>query len=114
MSNEAGYIPPSLPANELRKLLLEALENVPGKDFETYHARFDHLERGLTVDDVIHGIEGSWTFQRPPKFNKTAWQWKYRLAAKTIDYEDMVIVVAVDSLKRTFEVITRWTHEETD
>jgi hypothetical protein len=115
MSKDAGFIPPSLSASELRTLLLEAIENAPGeKNPETYHARFDHLERGLTTDDVIHGIEGSWTFERQPKFNQREWQWKYRLAAKTIDDEDMTIIVAVDTMSRTFEVITRWTDKEAD
>ncbi len=115
MSKAAGFIPPSLSATELRTLLLKAIEGATGeKNPETYHARFDHPERGLTTDDVLHGIEGPWTFERPPKFNRQQWQWKYRLAAKTIDDEDMTIIVAVDTMSRTFEVITRWTDQETD
>src|ERR1700761_8433549 len=115
MSTAEGYTPPSLTEDELRKLLLDAIENAPGdKNPETFHARFGHLERGLTTDDVIHGIEGSWTYERQPKFNKDHWQWVYRLAAKTIDDEDLTIIVAVDTANRTFEVLTRWNPEATE
>jgi hypothetical protein len=104
----AGYIPPQLGEAELRKLLLEALDSAPDVNPETYHARFDHLERGLSVDDVIHGLERPWLFERAPKFNRREWQWKYRIATESIEGESIVIVVAVDTGNRSFEVITRW------
>lgn len=104
----AGYIPSHLGEAELRLLLLEALDNAPDADPETYHARFDHLERGLSVDDVIHGIERPWTLERSPEFNKDEWQWKYRIATESIDGDPMVIIVAVDTVNRSFQVITRW------
>jgi hypothetical protein len=104
-----GYIPPQLSEADLRKLLLGALEGASGRGSpETFHARFDHLERGITIDDVIHGIEHAWTFERAPEFNREAWQWKYYLATETIEGERLTIVVAVDTGSRTFEVITRW------
>jgi len=41
-----GFIPPRLDEATLKALVLEALENVPeSRTVETYHARFDHLER---------------------------------------------------------------------
>lgn len=104
-----GYAPPCLSEAELRALITDALENRPNEAAnETYHARFDHLERNLSMDDVIHGLERPWTFDRPPEFNKDEWQWKYRIATQSIDGDDLVIVVAVDTLNRSFEVVTRW------
>lgn len=104
-----GYIPPQLSEGELKSLLLDTLENAPDwKTPETFHARFDHLERGLSVDDVIHGLEREWKFEKQPEFNREQWQWKYRIATETIDGDPMVIIVAVDTTNRTFEVITRW------
>lgn len=59
-----GYIPEHLSEAALRKLLLEALEEVPDwSSPESFHALFDHLERGLSSDDVIHGIESEWTLR---------------------------------------------------
>jgi hypothetical protein len=104
-----GYIPPYLDKSALRALLLEALNNAPQLGtVETYHARFDHLERGLSVDDVIHGLEREWEFDRKPDFNKDEWQWKYRIATESIDGDAIVIVIAVDTANRSFEVVTRW------
>jgi Domain of unknown function (DUF4258) len=109
MSTGAGYQPPSLSESELKSLLMEALEDAPGwKSQETFHARFHHLERGISVDDVIHAIQGDWVFERPPEFNASQWQWKYRIATRTIDEDPLTIIVAVDTANRTFEVVTRW------
>jgi hypothetical protein len=49
-----GYRPPYLSEADLRALLKDALENGNGPENpETFHARYDHVERGLTLDDVI-------------------------------------------------------------
>ncbi len=104
-----GYIPPQLDEPALKALVLDTLGNAPELGtVETYHARFDHLERGLSVDDVIHGLERDWTFDRSPEFNKDEWQWKYRIATESIDGDEIVIVIAVDTTNRSFEVVTRW------
>jgi hypothetical protein len=72
----------------LRKLVLEAIDNATDTGTpETFHARFGHLERELQIDDVIHGLEQPWSFDRPPAFNKFHWQWKYYLATENIDGE---------------------------
>lgn len=107
MSN-TGYIPSCLTEEGLRSLVNDALENGPESANETYHARFGHLERGLSEDDVIYGLERNWTFDRKPVFNEEEWQWKYFLATKSIDDDDLLIIIAVDTLNRSFEVITRW------
>jgi hypothetical protein len=109
MSIDRGRQPPSLTEAELKTLLVEALDDAPGwKSQETFHARFDHLERGISIDDVIFGIRSGWSFERPPEFNSSAWQWKYRIATQTIDEEPLTLIIAVDTADRTFEVVTRW------
>ena len=108
MSRE-GHVPPHLNEAALKALLLEALNNPPkAGTVETYHARFDHLERGLSADDVIYGLEREWKFDRKPDFNPDEWQWKYRIATESIDGDEIVIVIAVDTANRSFEVVTRW------
>jgi hypothetical protein len=104
-----GYRPACLDEGDLRALVLEALAGTSGPErLETYHARFGHLERGISIDDVIHGLERPWTFERPPEFNESEWQWKYRIATETIDGDHLTIIIAVDTASRSFEVITRW------
>lgn len=108
-----GYIPEHLSATALKKLLLEALGDVPNwSSPETFHALFDHLERGLSTDDIIHGIEREWTFERPPKFDHDHWQWRYYLAAESVDGDPITIVVAVNSRDREFVIVTRWRGDE--
>jgi hypothetical protein len=104
----AGYIPSHLGEEDLRHLISEALDHAPDSNPETFHARFDHLERGLSVDDVIHGLERPWVYERPPEFNRDEWQWKYMIATESIDGDSIVIIVAVDTANRSFQVITRW------
>lgn len=104
-----GFKPPSLCEIELKSLLLEALDDAPGwKSQETFHARFDHLERGISLDDVIHGIKRDWSFERPPEFSDAEWQWKYRILTETVDEELLTLIIAVNTVDRTFEVVTKW------
>lgn len=72
MVEKQGTIPPPLSAAALRKLVLEAIDESADTDNpETFHARFGHLDRDLQIDDVIHGLEHSWSFDRPPAFTNS-------------------------------------------
>jgi hypothetical protein len=104
-----GYIPPCLSEEELRALISDALGNWPGSvPGFTFHALFDHLDRNLSQDDIIHGLERQWKFDRAPVFNHDEWQWKYFIATESIDGDGLLIIIAVDTANRSFEVITRW------
>ena len=109
MNSDVGIVPPPLTEDQLRTLILEAIDDAADyENPETYHARYGHLERGLQIDDVLHGLEHPWRFERPPQFNKKFWQWKYYLDAESVDGQRITIVIAVDTGERSFEVITRW------
>jgi hypothetical protein len=104
-----GFKPPSLSEVELKKLLLEAINAADNpQDLETYHAIYDHPERGLTTDDSIHCIEGNWTYGRAPEWNPDEWQWKYGLYGESVDGDEITVVVAVDTANRMFDIVTRW------
>jgi hypothetical protein len=109
MVQEIGIQPPSFSRDQLRKLLLEAIDNAEDADNpETFHALFDHPERGLDTNDTIHGLQREWKFERPPSFNRDFWQWKYFIDSESVGGDAITIVVAVDTARREFEVITRW------
>jgi hypothetical protein len=109
--SSAGFIPKPLTTHELRILVLEAIEKDPDEhNQETFHALFDHLERGLSTDDVIHGLEGEWTIARN-RFNEKEWQYTYEIDGESIDGEAITIIIAVDTLRREFTVVTRWRNE---
>jgi hypothetical protein len=102
-------VPPSLTEAQLKKLVLGAIdENADAENPETFHALYGHPERDLETNDVIHGLEREWKFERPPLFNQKHWQWKYYLDTESVDGHPITIVVAVDTLRKEFEVITRW------
>ena len=110
MVQEKGIKPPSLTQEQLKKLILEAIDDADAsrENPETFHALFGHVERGLQTNDVIHGLEREWKFERPPVFNTDSWQWKYYIDTESVGGDAITIVVAVDTLRREFEVVTRW------
>jgi hypothetical protein len=72
MVQETGIKPPSLTEEQLKKLLLEAIDHADDADNpETFHAFYDHPERGLDANDTIHGLERNWKFERPPVLTLT-------------------------------------------
>ncbi len=106
-----GSIPRPLSDDELRALVLDALEKAPDiHNPETFHALFDHLERGLSTDDVIHALEGPWSVARSA-FNRYEWQYKYEIDGMSIDGDRITIIIAVDTVRREFTVVTRWRNE---
>jgi len=109
MTAEEGKVPPHLSEEQLRKLVLEAIDDAADyENPETFHALFGHLDRGLNTDDVLHGLAEDWQFDRPPLFNNFHWQWKYYIDTENIDGEPILIIIAVDTRDRSFEVISRW------
>ena len=109
MVQEQGVVPNPFSQQELRKLVLDAINAATyAETLETYHALFGHMDRGIETDDVIHGLESQWQFERPPEFNSKHWQWKYYISADTVDGRPITIVIAVDSWRREFRVVTRW------
>ena len=109
MVQEREVIPRPLTEEELRKLVLEAVNaTTHAEALESYHALYGHTDRGIDTTDVIHGLENPWQFERPPQFNADLWQWKYYLAAATVDGKPITIIVGVDSWRREVKVVTRW------
>jgi hypothetical protein len=109
--SSAGFIPQPLSDDELRALILEALEKAPDdRNPETFHALYDHLDRNLSTDDVIHALEGEWSVARSA-FNKHEWQYKYEIDGISIDGDPITIIVAVVTKRREFTVVTRWRDE---
>ncbi|HWR16978.1 MAG TPA: hypothetical protein VN577_19270 [Terriglobales bacterium] len=100
--------PKPLSAKEVREIVRDALEK--GVYRETSHAKFDHAERMIGIQDVLYGLETDWRSCTPDEFNPVEWQWKYRIRTRDIDGENLTIIVAVDPRSRRFEVITRF-HE---
>jgi hypothetical protein len=109
MVQEQGVIPDPLTEEQLRKLILDAMNaSTYAETLETHHALYGHMDRDITHGDVIHGLQGPWQFERPPQFNNGHWQWKYYIATETVDGDAITIIIGVDSWRREFRVVTRW------
>jgi hypothetical protein len=109
MVQEKGIVPNPLAVEELRKLVLDAMNaSTYAETLETHHALFGHMDRDITHGDVMHGLQSSWNFERPPVFNRDCWQWKYYIATETVDGDPITVIIAIDSWRREFTVVTRW------
>ncbi len=109
MSTSVGRKPKPLTAEELKKLLDEAIES--GAYCEKFHARYDHVEREIDLNDVLHGLARPWSLDSVPKFDEDFWNYEYEVKTETIEGESLTIIVAVDPRNRSFEVITRWIND---
>ncbi len=109
MVQQEGIIPDPLTEEQLRKLVLDAIHaTTHAEALESFHALYEHPERGIETSDVIYGLERPWAFGRKPQFNQKFWQWKYYIATETVDGKPIAITIAVDSWRRQFVVVTRW------
>lgn len=109
MLSIVGKRPEPLCQGDLRKLVEDALS----ADwyigcFETIHARFDHLEREIDVNDVLYGLRSRWHGIGLHEFDEDHWQYKYPIQTYDVEQEPITVLIAVDTLNRTFEVVTRW------
>jgi|SRR3954470_16326239 hypothetical protein len=105
-----GTRPKPLSAVEVQKLVLEAIchESYSESHVTSWHARFDHPERMISIQDVLYGLEHKWRSCRPEKFNQAEWQWKYRIKTTNLDDERLTIIIALDPRHQRFEVVTRF------
>lgn len=109
MSSSFGRKPKPLNAKELRQLLDEAIES--GSYFEKFHARYDHAEREIDLNDVLHGLRRSWSLASAPKFDEEFWNYEYQVKTETVEGKSLTVIVAVDPRNTSFEVITRWIND---
>jgi hypothetical protein len=109
MVQETGVIPEPLSKEQLKKLVVDAINATTYHEIlESYHALYGHMDRGILTSDVIHGLQRDWKFERNPHFDRDNWQWKYYIDTETVDGDPITIVIAVDSLRKEFRTVTRW------
>jgi hypothetical protein len=106
-SDDAGTKPKALDAKGVRKVVAAALSN-QGYYIESFsfHSRFDHPERHLSIDDIIFGLKKEWRACKVDGFNDDEWQWKYRIKTHDIDGHKLIVVVGLDTKNIRFTVVT--------
>ncbi len=108
MSSRGQERPPSpLSERALRQFISAALER--GYYRESWHAESEHLERHISVDDVIHGLERKdWTIAKPPNYDAEHRSWEYLIKTVDIEGNELHLKIAANPAEKRFEVITRW------
>ena len=76
---------------------------------ESFHARYEHPERKLTTDDVVHGLERKdWSVVRQPNWDDAHKNWEYLIKTKDVEGDELRLKIAVFPEEGRFTVITRW------
>jgi len=98
---------PAMSEGTLRNFLKRAIKR--GYYKESFHAEAEHPERGLSVDDVLHGLErDDWKFAKPPDYDAKYGCWEYLIRTVDIGGDELHVKIAVHAQVGRFEVITRW------
>jgi hypothetical protein len=109
---DAGSIPAALTPSEVRMVVLEALSDEGRiREMPTLHSNFDHLDRKIDFNDVLHGLSREWLSCKPDKFNADEWQWKYQIATQDLEERAFTIVVALDAKHKRVTIVTRWPND---
>ena len=104
---EKRNLPPALSESGLRELILFAISK--GYYRESFHSEAEHLERNISFDDVLYGLESvAWVFAEPPDFDERHKSWEYLIITTDIEGDYLTIKIAAFPDDKRFEVITRW------
>lgn len=107
MSSASGKPEDPLSEHALRQLIRVALDN--GYFGESPHATDDHPERGLSIDDVIHGLDREdWAIEKAPNYDGEYRSWEYLIRTVDIEGDELHIKIAAFPEYQRIEVITRW------
>lgn len=98
---------PALSVGALRTLVRSAIEK--GYYRESFHAEYEHPERNISADDVLHGLDREdWSLAKPPEWSEDYGQWKYLIKTLDVEGEELHVLIAAMPDYNRFEVITRW------
>lgn len=90
----------------LRQLISNALNR--GYFRESFHAEFNHPERNISADDVIHGLErGDWTLASS-NYDEQHRNYEYLIWTFDFEGDELHIKIAAYPSEKRIEVITRW------
>ena len=99
--------PRPLGERALRSLIRRALNR--GYFRESFHAEFEHPERHISIDDVVHGLgREDWTLAKPPDYDAAHGNWEYLIRTQDLEGQELHIKIAVFPRQNRVEVITRW------
>lgn len=112
MTSDGSHKPKPLDEKGVRRVVAAALSN-EGYYIESFsfHARFDHTERHLSIDDALFGLRKDWRGCKVDEFNDDEWQWKYLIKTHDIDGNELIVVIGLDPKNVKFTIITAFYDE---
>ena len=111
MTSHGGTRPKPLTEKGIRKLIETALQRGTYIEEFSLHVRFDHPERHLSIDDLLHGLRQKWRGCKTDDFDPDEWQWKYRVKTYDIEGFELIVVVALDTKNIRFTIVTAFYDE---
>lgn len=106
MSRRKQRWPGPLSTAELRQFVRNALRE--GRYRESFHSKAGRTERGITTDDIVHGLAGEWELAAVPEFSAQHGEWKYHVRTRDLDGEELNLVIAVSTARFSLKVVTKW------
>jgi hypothetical protein len=109
----SGKKPDPLKPEQVREVVLAALSDEGSYTEQplSLHARFDHLDRKIDLNDVIFGLKAKWSACKVERFDEENWQWVYEIKTEDIEGREFFIVLRLDSRNKRFHVITRYPND---
>jgi hypothetical protein len=104
----SGEKPDPLKSEQVREVVLEALNRGFFREHFSDHALFDHPERNIDLNDMLFGLKRPWNDCEVDEFDADEWKWKYKITTEDIDGRPFCLVVRIDPQNRKFKVITRY------
>jgi hypothetical protein len=74
---------------------------------ETFHSADERSYRNITQEDMLHMLQGGWILVGT-EFDDEHHNWKYRVAGKDIEGDDLSLIIAVDPGENRITVISKF------
>lgn len=96
---------PALPEHELRLAVSRAV--LHGTFRETFHSAEERSYRHITQEDILHMLQHEWALVGA-EFDDEHHNWKYRVAGKDIEGDDLNLIIAIDPDENRITVISKF------
>ncbi len=106
VSASSGSRPLALAGEALRQAVTRIV--LYGTFRESAHSAFDRSYRNVSQDDMLCMLEGTWTLAAEPEWDEKHHNWKYKLAGKDIEGDDLVLLVALNTEEQMITIITKF------
>ena len=106
VSASSGSRPLALAGEDLRQAVTRIV--LYGTFRESAHSAFDRSYRNVSHDDMLYMLERPWTSAAAPEWDETNHNWKYKLAGKDIEGDDLVLLVALNAEEQMITIITKF------